>query len=256
MTELVFALVLRRLWIHQAVSRVARGSAGLACAAVAAFIVAAEPSEGSATPTSSAWGAPILVSAVPASGPVRVGVGRGLGTRSDIHPGHDRTLTADGIGGMFAQWPVYAVVAAGSSACPRPVGPARRPLRLSQSLLVIVDPLASIVLSVYLFGDTSLRARDHWPSRPSFGAMCVGGVPLTRPVPERTEREHRRPRCLSTGCAGLRVDARRNEVVRASSCPVGHDPFRPSCLKDDDGIVGVGTRGSHFDVGIGPAART
>ena len=55
---------------------------------------------------------------------------------------------------MFTHWPVYALAAGGVAAlfleqAALHVGP----LRVSQPLLVIIDPIVSIALSVWLFGE-------------------------------------------------------------------------------------------------------
>jgi drug/metabolite transporter (DMT)-like permease len=74
------------------------------------------------------------------------------------------TLTEDGVGGAFLHWPVYAVAIGGVvgtllAQAALHVGP----LRVSQPFLVIVDPLVSILLSVYLFREYF----TSWHRRPS-----------------------------------------------------------------------------------------
>ena len=59
-TELVMALVLRRVFIHQAVARAAWAGAAAACAGLAVFIVAAEPRGGHDAPTGGHWTAAIV----------------------------------------------------------------------------------------------------------------------------------------------------------------------------------------------------
>src|SRR5580700_5264321 len=54
-TELVFALVLRRLWIRQQIRHLTWWAAGITCAALALFVAVSEPTGGNAQPTSSAW---------------------------------------------------------------------------------------------------------------------------------------------------------------------------------------------------------
>src|SRR6516164_4456278 len=54
-TELVFALVLRRLWIHQRIRSVTWWAAALTCLSLALFISMSEPSGGEITPTGEAW---------------------------------------------------------------------------------------------------------------------------------------------------------------------------------------------------------
>jgi len=53
--ELVIALVLRRVWIHQAIAGAAWTGAAAACAGLAVFIVAAEPRGGNSGPTAGHW---------------------------------------------------------------------------------------------------------------------------------------------------------------------------------------------------------
>ena len=103
------------------------------------------------------------------------------------------SLTQFGVGGMFTHWPVYALAAGGVAAlfleqAALHVGP----LRVSQPFLVIIDPIVSIALSVWLFGErfTSERRR----------AGCGGGrvrrdVCRGRPAdPDRTGDDESRYR--------------------------------------------------------------
>ena len=67
-TELVFALVLRRVWIHQSIRAVTWWAAALTCVSLALFVAVSEPSGGNATPTSSAWlGATVATAGGPES---------------------------------------------------------------------------------------------------------------------------------------------------------------------------------------------
>ena len=64
------------------------------------------------------------------------------------------------------------------------------PLRASQPFLVIVDPLVSILLSVYLFGEYfTSNIGDLIVASASFTILCVGVVWLTRSAPETMERD-------------------------------------------------------------------
>jgi hypothetical protein len=63
-----------------------------------------------------------------------------------------QTLTTSGIGGMVRSWPLYAFIAATLTGtllqqAALHVGP----LSVSQPVLVITDPFASIILSIWLF---------------------------------------------------------------------------------------------------------
>ena len=61
MTELVFALVLRRVWLGQNIRSAAWLSAALTCVSISVFIVVAEPRGGSSAPSSHAWTSSILL---------------------------------------------------------------------------------------------------------------------------------------------------------------------------------------------------
>lgn len=213
MTELVFALFLRRLWIRQAISVAAWASAGLTCVAVSVFIAVAEPRGGFATPSSGAWvssiagcvgGAALLALLGTRGSPARRAAF--LATAAAVVWALDATfikamtdtLTEDGIAGIFLHWPVYAVAASGIAGTflvqvTLHVGP----LRVSQPLLVIVDPLVSIVLSVHLFDEHfTQNVGDLTIASVAFVAMCVGIFMMTVTVPESMER---------AGSAGLQT---------------------------------------------------
>src|SRR3984957_8581852 len=91
-TELVFVLVLRRVWIRQDVARAAWAAALVVCGARAAFLVAAEPTGGHSSPEAAEWlsalpvfgGATALVTALgtrgaPARRAARAAAGGGAG---------------------------------------------------------------------------------------------------------------------------------------------------------------------------------
>ncbi len=113
------------------------------------------------------------------------------------------TLTQWGVAGAFLHWPVYAVAVAGVAGtiltqAALHVGP----LRASQPFLVIVDPLVSIVLSVFLFGEYfASSAVDLATASVSFAVLCVGVLLLTRTVPETMEP---RPAERSPGARAVR----------------------------------------------------
>jgi hypothetical protein len=95
------------------------------------------------------------------------------------------TLTEFGVGGMFAHWPVYALAGAGLGAEVLHQATLRvGPLSVSQPLLVIVNPIVSIALSVWIFQEyfTPDAARLAVGSA-AFIAMCGSAVMLTRTAP-------------------------------------------------------------------------
>jgi len=199
-TELVFGLVLRKVWIHQSIRPAAWGSAALTCVALAAFVAIDEPQGGTPTPTAHAW-----VSAVAAFGGaaaiMALAARWGSPTRraalyaaaaaivwalvATFIKATTETLLESGIVAMFTHWPVYALAVGGIAGivlvqAALHVGP----LSVSQPLLVIVDPSVSVILSVWLF-------QEHYTHGPAaiggslvaFATMCVGVVALTRTAP-------------------------------------------------------------------------
>jgi drug/metabolite transporter (DMT)-like permease len=207
-TELVFALVLRSVWVHQTIRTVTWWSAVVTCVALAVFIAIGEPSGGSTQPTSEAW-----VSAAAATvGCVallallgwqwRGSAGRRaalLGAAASmlwafvatLIKATTDTLTQFGVSGMFTHWPVYALAVAGLMAeilnqAALHVGP----LSISQPFIVIVDPIVSIALSVWIYGETfSADAARLALGATAFATMCGAVVVLTRTAPATMDPE-------------------------------------------------------------------
>ncbi len=168
-TELVFALVLRRLWVHQAIRGVTWWAAAIVCVSLATFIAVSEPSGGDVLPTSRAWAASIAVTGGCAAllalfgirgSPARRAALTGAATSvlwalvATFIKATTDTLTQFGVGGMFDHWPVYALAVTGLAAellnqTALHVGP----LSVSQPFIVVVDPIVSIALSVWVFGE-------------------------------------------------------------------------------------------------------
>ena len=94
-TELVFVLVLRRVWIHQDVAAAAWASVLVVCLSLAVFLIAAEPSGGQPSPQTKQWlsaglvfGGAIAVLAVLDRAARRRGAQLGAG--GDVPEGGDR----------------------------------------------------------------------------------------------------------------------------------------------------------------------
>jgi drug/metabolite transporter (DMT)-like permease len=200
-TELVFVLVLRRVWIHQEVARAAWGAVLVVCAALAVFLAAAEPTGGHPVPAPAEWlsaglvfGAVIAVLAAlgmrgpPARRAAVLAIAAALtwALEATFLKTATGTLATSGIGGMLTDWPVYAFIAATVTGtllqqATLHVGP----LSVSQPFLVITDPFASIILSVWLFDE---RFTDS-PAKITvavlaFAVMAVGVTTLTRTAPK------------------------------------------------------------------------
>ena len=199
-TELVFALVLRWLWLHQSIRPVTWWAAVLTCISLALFIAMAEPSGGSALPTSGAWvsataavaGTATLLALLGRRGsPARRAASLGASASmlwalvATFIKATTDTLVQFGVSGMFTHWPVYALAVTGLAAeflnqAALHVGP----LSVSQPFIVIVDPVVSIALSVWIFGETftSNVARLAVGSF-AFAAMCIVVTVLARTAP-------------------------------------------------------------------------
>jgi drug/metabolite transporter (DMT)-like permease len=200
-TELVLALVLRRLWIHQSILFVTWGGAALAGVGLAVFLAAAEPQGGQPTPASHHWVVAVVACTAGTAVLAAMAQWGSPGRRAALYAcsaaimwaleaafikSTTDTLTQFGLGGMFLRWPVYALAAGGVAGvlleqAALHVGP----LRVSQPLLVIIDPLISIALSVWLFGERFLPdAVVLAVAAAAFATMCAGVVVLTQTTPE------------------------------------------------------------------------
>lgn len=199
-TELIFALVLRRFWVHQSILLVTWSAAAATCVGLAVFIVAGEPQGGHPTPTSQHWiaamvtcgavaavltglaqrGSPSWRAALFASAAATI-----WALEATFIKAVTDTLTQFGLAGMFTRWPVYAVAAGGIAGtvlqqAALHVGP----LRISQPFLVIIDPIVSIALSVWLFDEHfKPEAGLLAVAAAGFAVMCVGVVLLTQTAP-------------------------------------------------------------------------
>ena len=200
-TELVFVLVLRRVWIRQDVAAAAWASVLVVCLALAVFLVAAEPSGGNPVPDTKQWlsaglvfGAAIaLLTALGRAGPPmrRAAVFAAAAAlcwalEATFLKAATDTLAAFGIVGMLIRWPVYALIAAGAAGtvleqAALHVGP----LSVSQPILVVINPFASIILSVWLFGERFTNSpAEITVAVVSFAVMAAGIIMLTRTAPQ------------------------------------------------------------------------
>ena len=200
-TELVFALLLRRYWIHQDVAPAAWGSALVVVAALTAFLSVANPSGGHPVPNKAEWASAILTFGGIVAGLSVLAAKRGSPVRraalyaaaasitwalmATFIKAATVTLTDHGVFGMLAHWPVYALVATGVvgtvlQQAALQVGP----LSVSQPVLIVVDPAAAIVLSLWLFDDKfTNNPLEIAVAVVSFVVMAVGVVALSRTAP-------------------------------------------------------------------------
>jgi hypothetical protein len=203
-TELVFMLVLRQFWIHQSIRLITWGAAAVTCASLAVFILSSEPRGGQPNAVSKHWFVAGLACCAAAGLLALLARWGSPGVRAALYASSAAvmwalvatfikattdTLTEFGVAGMFTRWPVYAL-AAGSAAALflQQVALHVGPLRASQPFLVIVDPIVSIALSVWLFN-------EHFTSDAgvlamaaiAFAVMCAALVLLTQTTPATME---------------------------------------------------------------------
>jgi drug/metabolite transporter (DMT)-like permease len=200
-TELVSALILRRLWIRQRVSLLAWGAALAVSVALAVFLIAAAPHGGTATATPRQW---IIVVAVfgavvgglavlaRAGSPTRkaalLAVAAALAwalTAVFIKVTTD-ALASYGVVGMMLHWQVYAFIVCAAAAIVLQQSALHvGPLSVSQPLVVVVDPIASIILSAWLFNERLTGDPIQLAVAIAAFAVVAGGVvvlSMTTPV--------------------------------------------------------------------------
>jgi len=200
-TELIFVLVLRQVWIHQDVARAAWAAAFIVCASLAVFLTAAEPSGGKPAPDTAEWLSAVLVFGGAVALLVVVGW-RGHPVRraavfaaaaalcwameATFLKAATDTLASFGIAGMLIRWPVYALVGAViAGTLLQQTALHVGPLSVSQPILIITDPFASIILSVWLFDERFTNS----PVRiaiaiVAFAVMAFGVTVLSRTAPQ------------------------------------------------------------------------
>jgi drug/metabolite transporter (DMT)-like permease len=181
-TELVFTLLIRRYASRWAVRPAAWASAALLCASLSVFLVAAEPRGGHALATRSAWVWALLLSLGTAAiaavlgrtgspqrkaGCFAVAASVLAALEATLIKEISGTLNTRGLVVVLSGWPLYVFVAVATASgllvqAALHVGP----LTVSQPLLVVVNPLASIALSVWLFG-------EHFTRTPA--SLILGG---------------------------------------------------------------------------------
>jgi drug/metabolite transporter (DMT)-like permease len=200
-TELVFVLVLRRVWLRQDVARTAWAAVLVVCVALAVFLTVAEPTGGHPMPDKAEWLSAVLVfggstvvlavlgmrgSPVRRAAVLAMAAALTWALMATFLKTVTQTLTTSGISGVLTQWPVYALAAAAITGtlleqATLHVGP----LSVSQPVLVIIDPFAAIILSVWLFDE---RFTDS-PVKiaiavAAFTVLALGVIVLSRTAPQ------------------------------------------------------------------------
>jgi drug/metabolite transporter (DMT)-like permease len=199
-TELVFMLVLRRFWIHQSIRPITWGAAAVTCIGLTVFVIAGQPEGGQPTAISHHWLTAGLACCAASAVLAVLARWGSPGRRAALYgsacavmwalvatfiKATTDTLAQFGVGGMFTHWPVYAL-AIGSVAALFLEQAALHigPLRASQPFMVIIDPIVSIALGVWLY---SQHFTDNGAvlalAAAGFAAMCGGVIVLTQTAP-------------------------------------------------------------------------
>lgn len=207
-TELVFALFLRRFWVHQHIAKRAWTGAVVTCAALAVFLTAAQPHSGPLRPDTADWTSAIAVFGGLIAA-LAVGARWGSPARraalyataasvtwalmATFLKATTDVLTASGPVDTLAHWPVYALAAAGVlgsvlQQAALQVGP----LSVSQPLIVVVDPAVAIVLSVWIFDDRfAVSTTQKVVAAVAFCVMTIGVIVLSRTAPTHLDPSSR-----------------------------------------------------------------
>jgi hypothetical protein len=199
-TELVFALVLRRFWVRQHIAKTAWIAALVTCAALAVFLTAAEPHGGHLHPNAANWvvastvfGGAVAVLTVAARWGSPVRRAAFYATAASITwalmaafiKETTNMLAVSGVVGVLEHWPLYALIATaiiGSvlQQAALQVGP----LSVSQPLIVVVDPAVAIVLSVWIFDERfTVSAAQRVVAGVAFCIMAIAVAVLGRAAP-------------------------------------------------------------------------
>ena len=208
-TELILALVLRQFWLGQSIRGVTWSAAVVTGAGLVIFLVTTSPHGRSFLPTSSAWTVPsivcvavvaLFVALAQRGSPARRAALFASATavmwalEATFIKAATDTISALGYGGMFTRWPVYALIVGGvvGLLCEQAalhVGP----LSVSQTFIVIVDPLVSVALGIWLYRDRLHHDALHLSvGVVAFAVMCAGIVALTRTAPPTMNADVRR----------------------------------------------------------------
>jgi hypothetical protein len=199
-TELVFTLLLRRFWIRQSVRSVTWLAGAVTCAALATFVAAAEPQGGISSPATHAWltagigtaGAAALLALLAVRGSpawraalLATATAAMWALVATFIKETTAVLSQSGVAGLFTHWPVYALaVAAAATEFLQQATLHVGPLSVSHPLLVIVDPIVSIALSVWIFGEYFTEDVPRLAlGALAFVVMCGAVVVLTRTAP-------------------------------------------------------------------------
>ena len=203
-SELIMALALR-----QSIRFASWVAAAVTALGLIAFLVATSPAETSYAPLAREWiiasslcmgAVVILVMLAQRGSPSRRAGLFGAATavawaiEATFIKATTDTISAYGVGAVFEHWPLYALVVGGAIGlfCEQSalhVGP----LAVSQPFIVIVDPIVSVILGVWLYHEQLQVGAAHVTiGAVGFAVMCVGIVAMTQTAPPSLSADVRR----------------------------------------------------------------
>jgi hypothetical protein len=199
-SELIMGLVIRQWWLRQRVSRAAWTSALVTVGGLALFLVVASPRPGLTSARDGRVVQTLVVLSVvialitwlvrrasPARRAASFATITGLlwALEATFIKSTTDSLTHFGVLGALTHWPIYAFALGGVAGLVSEQAALHAgPLRVSQPLIVLVDPLASVLLGLWLFHE---HLRSSAPAivlaLTGLAVMVVGVIAMTRFVP-------------------------------------------------------------------------
>ena len=199
-SALVFSLAVGRVWLRRAVSPAAWVSASVTAVGLAVFLVMSEPKGGHPAATASAWLPALLTFGLLVAGftlaarrasPVRraalfasaAGITGALG--ATFLKSATNVLGHEGVPQMLERGAVYGwILVAVVGVVYTQAALHQGPLAVSQPLMLIVNPVVSIALGIWVFGEHYVG--DWWKillGCLGFAVMAAGVVLLARTGP-------------------------------------------------------------------------
>jgi drug/metabolite transporter (DMT)-like permease len=205
-SEIVIMLLLRRVALRQRIATSAWCGAIITVVGLVVFIVVSSPHGRANVSTPSRWLAPVLVCAVavaifvslalrgsPARRAGLLGAATGVtwALEATFFKSATDVVARSGFASSLVHWPLYAIIGGGIVGlfCEQAalhVGP----LRVSQPFIVIVDPIVSVLLGLWLYSEKLHGgALSITVALLGFIAMCAGVAVLTQSAPPTMRAE-------------------------------------------------------------------
>jgi drug/metabolite transporter (DMT)-like permease len=213
-TELLFVVLILGVWFRYHLGWREWGGSLAAAGGLAVFLAVAEPGGGNSVPGLGAWtevfiavGAVVAVTvALAFTGPrwfrasMFGAAGALMFALSAALTKVFTTLVTEGWGHVFNRWEPYAMAAAGVLGFFFAQNAYHAgPITASQATLTIIDPLASVLIGVWLFGDRLRTASWRGPVEAVAMLVMFGGVFIL---------------CLSPLVAGSQDEGQGEQLVR------------------------------------------